>query len=500
MNEELQGIYNAYKSVNPDLTEETFNQTYDTFGTSYIETIQNELKKKADSTESGNILPDVITDQLTGEPLNQVDQRFEQTTTQPILPTENSTVLDSTLEQPLLVSDSILQDRPGINLNPISEPVLKPIQVAPVFPNNNTQTNNTLDFLAGKDNNPPTNIALGFKPLTQEQTDLEEENKINSNNKTTEFLKQFSDKDYLNNKIPSVEKGIEYTSWVTSPSDVEKSNENISAAEKNGDVVINGIDEKTGNYKYEILSDSYKDNFNNYINELNSKASDENIYRARFNQGNIGNTPQKPESVQYLNDLQKEYGVLFTEEQIQQLGTPETRRQLEINLETEKRIKNNPDLDYNIVLQQVTAERQGLTEQQKLAVGNSYVKDMFLGTPDNFRDDEKDEYRFYQQYFNNPENIAQFGDFMNDSGKAIFDTSWIKSNQTKKEQSRRKEMFETFLAWKGKDDRLDLEINQRGYEDSLAKANKYRTDNDVEAYQNEVDNMNGYLSDRKSVV
>lgn len=507
MNEELQLIYNEYKSVNPNLTEETFTETYNNFGQSYIDTIQNELKKKvnpANGTQS--VIPDVVTDQLSGNPINQIDQRFEQTTTQPISATESSMVSDSTLEQPSLASDSTLLDNIQINLNEISQPVLKPIQVAPVFSGNliqpintsitsgmNIGSNNVLNFLVGKDNNIP-NTNLGFKPLTEEEISLEAENKSKEKANTDSFLKQFSDKDYLNNKIPLVEKGIEYTAWVTSPTDVEKSNNNLSDLEKRGDIAISGVDEKTGNYKYEILSDSYRDTFNDYINNLNTKSADENIDRARFNQGNIGNTPQKPESVQYLNDLQKEYGVLFSEEQIQQLGTPDTRKQLEINLETEKRLKENPDLDYNTVLQQVTTEKQGLSDQQKLAVGNSYVRDMFLGTPENFRDDEKDEYRFYQQYFNDPNNISEFGDFMNDSGKAMFDSSWIKSNQTKKEQSRRKEMLETFLSWKGRNDRLDLEINQRSYEDSEAKANKYRTDNNVEAYQDEVEKMNGYLT------
>lgn len=498
MNEELQPIFNQYKSVNPNITEAMFTETYNSFGPEYLDTIQNEiqeqLKKKVDSTGSDQpVIPDVITEQLSGEPINQVDPRFEQTVTQQISPIESSTVLDFTSEQPLLASDSILPSSPEINLERTSEPVLKPIQVAPAFIDKNITSNNTLNFLAGKDDTPSKPTSLGFKELTPDQIDLETKSQSKKDQETTDFLKQYSDKDYLN-KIPFVEKGIEYTAWVTSPTDVEQSNNNLSELEKRGDIVIKGVDEKTGNYKYEILSDSYKDTFNNYINDLNTTAGEENIDRARFNQGNVGNTPPKSESVEYLNQLQKEYGVLLTEDQIQQLGSPETRKQLEINLETERRLKENPDLDYNIVLQQVTSEKQGLSEQQKLSIGNSYVRDMFLGTPDNFLEDEKDEYRLYQQYFNNPENVAEFGDFMNDTGKAMFDSSWIKSNQTKKEQSRRKEMFETFLAWKGKNDRLDLEINQRSYEDADAKAKKYRDENNVDGYQTEVEKMNGYLS------
>lgn len=510
MKEELLSIYNQYKSVNPNVTEEMFNETYDSFGQSYIDTIQEEIKKKVEPANTDQpIIPDVVTEQLSGNPTNQVDPRFEQTVTQPILPTENSMVSGSILDQPSSASGSISQDNgPELNLDATSTPILKPVQIAPVFsgsiikdlntlitPGINIGGNTALEFLAGKDNTPTENPKVEFKPLTQEELDLEAKNKSIEDAKTKDFIKQYANKDYLkSNKIPLVEKGIEYTAWVTSPEEVKQSNDNLSDLEKRGDVVINGVDEKTGNYKYEILSDSYKDNFNNYINDLNTQAGKENIDRAHFNQGNIGNTPQVPESVQYLNDLQKEYGVLFTEDQIQQLGTPETRNQLEINLETEKRLKENPNLDYNTVLQQVTSEKKGLTEPQKLAIGNSYVRDMFLGTPDNFLDDEKDEYRFYQQYFNNPENIAEFGDFMNDTGKAMFDSSWIKSNQTKKEQGRRKELFETFLNWKGRNDRLDLEINQRSFEDADAKAKKYREENNVDAYQTEVDKMNNALT------
>ena len=79
---------------------------------------------------------------------------------------------------------------------------------------------------------------------------------------------------------------------------------------------------------------SQKDNFNQYINELNSAAGQENINRARFNQGNIFNTPEQSEGVEYLNGLQKEYGVVFTNDQVDQLTNPNAIKQLEINLET----------------------------------------------------------------------------------------------------------------------------------------------------------------------
>lgn len=499
MEQQLKVLYDQYIAAGNSETEDEFLDARLKLGEeAFNEYINSEIdsKKKVDTPILDQlIVPDVVTEQLAGQPTNQIDPRFDQTSTQPLMPTENSTVLDSTLGQPLLELASTSPVDIPVNLEQTSEPVLKPIQVAPVFPGT-TQLNNNLDVLAGRSID--QNNESAFKPMSEGE-------KINDfidtglkKTETENFLKQYSNKDYLNAKIPLVEKGIEYTAWVTNPEDVQKSNDNLSDLEKKGDVVINGIDEKTGNFKYTILSDSYKEKFNNYIDDLNSVAGEQNIDRARFNQGNISNIPQASESVDYLNQLQKEYGTLFTEEQVQQLGTPETRKQLEINLETEKRLKENPNLDYNTVLQQVTTEKQGLTEQQKIAVGNSYVRDMFTGTPDNFRDDEKDEYRFYQQYFANPENIAEFGDFMNDSGKAMFDSSWIKSNQTKKEQGRRKELFETFLNWKGRNDRLDLEINQRAFEDSDAKAKKYRVDNNVAAYQSEVEKMNNYLSNYNS--
>lgn len=515
MEQELKNLYDQYIAAGNSETEDEFLDARLKLGEeAFNEYINSEIasKKKVDTpildqsivtddlTETqtdpiltNNAVPSILSTPISNDlQLNQqqVDVLNQQ---QP----QNSTDSVSISAAPLLESDSTSPLDVPINLEQNSEPVLKPIQVAPVFPGN-TQVNNPIDLLAGKDSTDTQIPAVGFKSMTKEEISLDLETQSKKDAETNQFLKQYTDKDYLNSKIPPVEKGIEYTAWVTSPEEVQKSNENLSALEKKGDVLINGIDEKTGNFKYEILSDSYQQEFNQYINTLNSAAGQQNIDNARFNFGNMGNTPQASESIDYLNELQKEYGVLFTEEQVQQLGTPETRRQLEINLETERRLKENPDLDYNIVLQQVTAEKQGLSEQQKLAVGNSYVRDMFIGTPDNFLDDEKDEYRFYQQYFTNPENIAEFGDFMNDTGKAMFDSSWVRSNKTKKEQSRRKDMFETFLSWKGRNDRLDLEINQRAFEDAEAKAKKYRVENNVEAYQSEVENMNTYLSNYNS--
>lgn len=508
MNEEqLQSIFNQYKSVNPNVTEEMFNTSYNLLGDQYVQIIQDELKKKVDPQEqeilsetqidsnsinsaTPNVLATPISNdlQLNQQQVEILNQQQPQT----------STVLDSIGNQSLLVSEFTSPSSSNIDLKEISEPVLNPTQVIPDFNNIVKPKNNALEVLAGKETTTSTTNNLPIPTL--EQVEADKQAKTAEEIKTAEFLKQYSDKDYLNAKIPFVEKGIEYTSWSTTPEQVKESNDRLVEAERNGDVYLkageNGgiAKDERGNYKYEILTDSYKDKFNQYINDLNSVAGQENINRARFNQGNIFNTPEQSESVEYLNSLQKEYGIVFTNDQVDQLTNPNARKQLEINLETERRLKENPNLDYNTVLQQVTSEKQGLSEQQKFSVGNSYVRDFFLESPENYADDEKDEYRFYQNYFSNQNNIAEFGDFMNDYGKAVFDTSWIKSNQTKKEQERRKEMFETFLSWKGKNDRLDLELSQRGFENTKAKADGYKKSNNQEAYQQEIPKMNDYLN------
>lgn len=507
MTEELIPLFNQYKSVNPNVTEEMFNTSYNLLGDKYVQIIQDELKKKVDPQEQeilsetqidsnsiNSATPNVLATPISND-LQLNEQQVEILNQQQ---PQNSTVLDSTGNQSLLVSESTSPSSSNIDLKEISEPVLNPTQVIPDFNNIIKPKNNTLEVLAGKDTT--TSPANNFPIPTLDQVEADKQAKATEEIKTSEFLKQYSDKDYLNAKIPFVEKGIEYTSWSTTPEQVKESNDRLAEAERNGDVYLkageNGgiAKDERGNYKYEILTDSYKDNFNQYINELNSAAGQENINRARFNQGNIFNTPEQSESVEYLNSLQKEYGIVFTNDQVDQLINPNSRKQLEINLETERRLKENPNLYYNSVLQQVTSEKQGLSEQQKFSVGNSYVRDFFLESPENYTDDEKDEYRFYQNYFSNQNNIAEFGDFMNDYGKAIFDTSWIKSNQTKKEQERRKEMFETFLSWKGKNDRLDLELSQRGFENTKAKADGYKSSNNQEAYQQEFGKMNDYLN------
>lgn len=491
MNEELQSLYNEYIAAGNSETPDQFLEARTLMGeqafTDYVNTAIAE-KKKVETTGEP-IAPSQITDQLSGQPINQVDPRFEETENPQVMPAENSTASDSILEQPLLDSDSTTQNNIDVTLPEISKPVVTPQQVTPVFniPTNNiTSNNNVIETLAGKqDDIVQTPIDLPSLQPDQKSTD--------------EFLNKYSDKDYLNSNIPFVEKGVEYTAWATTPESVKESNDRLLDAERNGDVMLkndeNGelLKDENGNYKYEILTDSYKENFNKYISELNKTAGAENIDRARFNQGNLGNTPEADESVQYLNELQKEYGVLFTDEQVAQLTNAESRKQLEINLETERRLKENPALDYNTVVAQVTSEKQGLSEQQKMAIGNNYVRGFFLETPSNYLEDEQDEYRFYQNYFSDPKNIAEFGDFMNDSGKAIFDTSWIKSNQTKKEQQGRKDLFENFLVWKGKNDRLDLELNRRAYENAKSKAELYQKENNIGAYNEELSKINQYL-------
>ena len=46
MNVELESIFQQYKTVNPNITEEMFNTTYEKYGDEYISVVENELKKK----------------------------------------------------------------------------------------------------------------------------------------------------------------------------------------------------------------------------------------------------------------------------------------------------------------------------------------------------------------------------------------------------------------------------------------------------------------------
>lgn len=53
MNAELNTLFNQYKAVNPDITEEMFQNTYDSFGEQYLADVSEEVKKKTNRQRMG---------------------------------------------------------------------------------------------------------------------------------------------------------------------------------------------------------------------------------------------------------------------------------------------------------------------------------------------------------------------------------------------------------------------------------------------------------------
>ena len=42
---DITNIFNRYREINPEITEDIFNKTYQDFGDEYLNVIENEIKK-----------------------------------------------------------------------------------------------------------------------------------------------------------------------------------------------------------------------------------------------------------------------------------------------------------------------------------------------------------------------------------------------------------------------------------------------------------------------
>ena len=373
--------------------------------------------------------------------------------------------------------------------------------------NEQIRKQNSLNFLAGK----PKDDDVVYIDVPFDAFDQEE--KLNAETP----LGENDPRPYLRTDRPFQKKGVEYSYYAKDPDAVRENNDELLKAEKGGWLILTTdlrtgeiATDKFGNYYHTYISDEAIDAQNKYIQSLNDAAAKENISRARYNFENLFSAPTpETETQQYLNELNKEYGItLLTPEQREQLSTAEGRKNIEIELETQKRLKENKNLNYNTVFAQVSKEKKGADIQQQITNGSNYVKRMFFGggiatnarkssvfgeaNDGYYSADERDEYNFYVNYFNNPDNVAAFGAFMDDDGKALFDSSWIKRTNVSQNQEKRKEMFATFLLWKGKQDRLNLKFSQDALETNASKADSYQAASDLNNYRNQVSKVNFY--------
>ncbi|TXG86150.1 MAG: hypothetical protein E6R13_00945 [Spirochaetes bacterium] len=230
MNEQLQAIYNQYKTVAPDVTEEMFINGYKLSGDNYLSAIDEVLKKKEPTepttaeniqTQTESIVPTTVMEQLQGVSQNQVDDRLQQSATSSvsdITPQPISTELPSTETASIGVND--LQPNQPITTNiatPTEQPLgdigvaqmptfKKPNLGAVVYPTNQEEAQErqkVIDRINIGINEQNRQIRLENQKLTPTVTETQT---TNDNIKTTNDT-------YDGRKIVTDEKGVKYVDY-----------------------------------------------------------------------------------------------------------------------------------------------------------------------------------------------------------------------------------------------------------------------------------------------
>lgn len=507
-----------------DIPEETVSNTLSIEGDSYLDYITNALKKKGQP-----IVPTQITDQMSGQPMNQIDSRFEQTTTQPLqdqsssasvtTPTQPSTGLELTLPASSGISDT---ERQQVN-DYVKYLDSQPRQI-PDF-NYGTESgmtkngkrgnivlgasDNTIDILAGKPNE--IQGAIVPKVATPEELASDEaKNKIESEREIAEFEKssadeiaKYADRDYIN-KIPYVKKGVEISTWTTLPEDVAANNKNLEDIEKQGHVVLSRYSDNSiakddnGNYIYKIVTDSYEQTFNNYIDTLNSSIGENNINAARYNFGNTGNEPEQDSFGEFASKVASFGGELPSIDDYENLTSKSEREEYLAASEAAANSRKNGttfQAEYDKVKNKYFVD-ENVKNKAGMDFYNSILKPAMANSGDNqsvlsegngkYASYGKDEYDYFQNFFSNPANVNEFGDWWIDEGNAKWGSSQVMENQLNY-QKNRKALFTDFIQWKNDETSTDRKFIEESMIRTSQLADKLYADGDMEGVKAQQD-------------
>lgn len=313
----LKNIYEQYKSINPDLTEEMFNKTYQDFGDEYLTMIDEELKKKDPPNGEEELTP--IQGSMATEPtFQQIEMPL------PTIPNTNApnlSVLDTT-ESPISTAsaseigvsslegdyNNLSQHRPVINpdlsisqASPVSNPLdaYRPnVDVKVEVPNiPPIVTENQSNVIRGKKQSALSSKKKPkfiFEDVEDEMPPKAEQEEDLLNFNQERYIKEgYMKKDYLypfQELVPAEFNKPYYSSGIMS--DVTNMNKGLLDLENQGVLKIERDENNTpilddkGGYGFTITDEKYyNEKYLPYVANLNTerrkKWEEENIRIAR---------------------------------------------------------------------------------------------------------------------------------------------------------------------------------------------------------------------------
>lgn len=364
-----------------------------------------------------------------------------------------------------------------------------------------------IDVLGGKNNDIQGEITMTPSSPEElaadaEKRDQEAQAQIKSQEQqSSDFINQYADKDYIRTKLE--EFNPEKPKWIDKNAidlDTEIYVNQILEKERRGEVkVARNAEGQLIDKNLKPITDNsnilwqpqgeYINTYNASVRNFNYQVGEQNIDKARFNQGNIGNNPEQDAFGEFMSKASK-FGVIPTTEEYEYLVTEELRNEYLANLEATQNAQKNKTTfqeEYDKVI-----GGYNLTDEVKFANGFDAVNSLNQGI-ENGNDKDKAEIDYFTKFFGDRNNVMDFGEYWEREGKAKYKSSLVRENQANYQQTRA-DIWNDYLSYKN--DKLG--VNQRFLEEAVvtssAKADNYALAGNTVAMEHERAKMENLYS------
>lgn len=170
----------------------------------------------------------------------------------------------------------------------------------------------------------------------------------------------------------------------------------------------------------------------------------------------------------YIGDIQKKYGVLLTNDQRDQLNTQEGRDNMEIQLETDRLMKENPNQNRDQVWTQVANDYTLRNNEHSQDTAENFIAERLSQMRWGREEDTAKEAEWLKQVQGNPDMLRQFGKFLtSDDGKSYTtETNKFLSTMNQKDM---KDVVNSFFQYENKQNMMNVQANMSKYKDVQAQ-------------------------------
>ncbi|MDV3882902.1 hypothetical protein CMU04_06165 [Elizabethkingia anophelis] len=211
--------------------------------------------------------------------------------------------------------------------------------------------------------------------------------------------------------------------------------------------------------------------------EYFSKESEKYVEGNNYEAAKQKLSPEKSELTdleKYTNSLFDKYGYLVTEEdRLNYLQTPEGRKELQINLETQQELGSYPNATYQQVYDMVS-RRYNKPDEYYLDKAQSVLVAMMdnqkqtafddfsnrLGSDNEIMPDDVAENNFYLEVEKNYDLKKLFGEFLDSEEGQLYTRTDQSIRNNTNGQRNRKNIWNAFSNWTNKKELLDIEAKQ----------------------------------------